>query len=219
MKKNIAYLCMICVTSLYPHISTADSVERFQMNESEMIENERAGLTKPITYHASCKSIATIDSMKPAGKLESGKDIDLILISKKTRQIYLLNENKVIFKHPVTFGRAFDKGPKIQEGDNRTPEGIYSIDYKNLDSKFHKSLHISYPSKYDREFAKQNGLSVGGDIMIHGLPNYKGNANDAKSDRFNRRNWTAGCVATRNSTTDQMINIIKINTTVAICPL
>lgn len=62
-------------------------------------------------------------------------------------------------------------GPKRQEGDHRTPEGRYTIDFHKPDSAFHLALHISYPNEEDRREAARSGVSPGGSIMIHGLPN------------------------------------------------
>lgn len=60
-------------------------------------------------------------------------------------------------------------GPKLREGDNQVPEGIYEIESLNPNSLYHLSLRISYPSKFDRTQAKQDGRKdLGGDIMIHG---------------------------------------------------
>ena len=45
------------------------------------------------------------------------------------------------------------------------------IDSRKAASKFHRALHISYPSEEDRRSARARGVKPGGDIMIHGLPN------------------------------------------------
>ena len=37
-------------------------------------------------------------------------------------------------------------GHKVQEGDGKTPEGRYTLDWRNPQSAFYKSLHISYPN-------------------------------------------------------------------------
>jgi murein L,D-transpeptidase YafK len=64
-------------------------------------------------------------------------------------------------------------GPKLREGDLQVPEGIYQIDWLNPRSAYHLSLHIDYPNARDRERAaldgrEGGGVSLGGDIMIHG---------------------------------------------------
>ncbi|MFX8758819.1 L,D-transpeptidase family protein, partial [Acinetobacter baumannii] len=84
---------------------------------------------------------------------------------------------------------------KSREGDRRTPEGAYSIEFKNERSRFYLALRISYPNADDRKAAQQLGVSPGSDIMIHGLPNGLG----WLSYLHLRRDWTDGCVAVTNS--------------------
>lgn len=60
-------------------------------------------------------------------------------------------------------------GPKLQEGDGQIPEGVYGIEYLNPNSMFHLSLKVSYPNKFDKARAAEDGRrNLGGDIMIHG---------------------------------------------------
>ena len=60
-------------------------------------------------------------------------------------------------------------GPKFKEGDRQIPEGIYGISYLNPKSKFHLSMRINYPNKFDKKMAKnEKRTNLGGDIMIHG---------------------------------------------------
>jgi len=60
-------------------------------------------------------------------------------------------------------------GPKLKEGDRQIPEGIYGISYLNPNSKFHLSMRINYPNKFDKKMAKKDKrTNLGGDIMIHG---------------------------------------------------
>jgi len=60
-------------------------------------------------------------------------------------------------------------GPKFKEGDRQIPEGIYGISYLNPKSKFHLSMRVTYPNKFDKKMAKKEKRSnLGGDIMIHG---------------------------------------------------
>lgn len=56
-------------------------------------------------------------------------------------------------------------GPKRQQGDLQTPEGIYHIDRFNPVSSFHLSMGINYPNKADKKLGQ---TKPGGDIFIHG---------------------------------------------------
>lgn len=46
-------------------------------------------------------------------------------------------------------------GHKQREGDGRTPEGIYKIDFKHPGSRFHLALRVSYPSAADSDGARR----------------------------------------------------------------
>ena len=95
---------------------------------------------------------------------------DSVLILKKDHVMKLLAGGKVIRTYKVALGRG-GLAPKQREGDGRTPEGRYVIDSRNAASHYHKALHISYPNAEDRKRAAKLGVSPGGAVMIHGLPN------------------------------------------------
>lgn len=60
-------------------------------------------------------------------------------------------------------------GPKLREGDQQVPEGVYRLEYLNPNSLYHLSMKINYPNDFDREHAgKENRTDLGGDIFIHG---------------------------------------------------
>ncbi len=102
----------------------------------------------------------------------------------------------------------------MQEGDGKTPEGIYKLDLKKSDSAFHKAFHISYPDTNDMVTAKARGVKPGGNIMIHGQKNGLGWLSFA-SQHFD---WTNGCIALTNSEIDVMWEIVKEGTRVEIYP-
>lgn len=79
-----------------------------------------------------------------------------------------LREWKFINAYPI-LGASGSIGPKIREGDRQVPEGIYSIDWLNPNSRHEVSMQIGYPNAFDREQAAREGRSdPGGEIMIHG---------------------------------------------------
>ena len=55
---------------------------------------------------------------------------DCVLVVKSERRLHLLREGEVFASFRVSFG-ANPEGHKQQEGDERTPEGSYVLDYKN----------------------------------------------------------------------------------------
>ncbi len=138
---------------------------------------------------------------------------DYILVEKSARRLSLLRDGVAIKSYQVALGSA-PVGNKQQEGDNRTPEGIYKIDRRNEKSKFHLSLHISYPTPAEIKAARQLGVSPGGDIMIHGLPNGLGYIGD--SHRLT--DWTAGCIAVTNEEIEEIWAAVADGTVIEIRP-
>ena len=138
---------------------------------------------------------------------------DLVLVKKSERIMYLIKNNKPFRKYKVAFG-ANPEGHKQKEGDERTPEGKYILDYKNADSAFYKSIHISYPNEQDKKRAKNSGVNPGGQIMIHGQKNGFGWLSFA-AQSFD---WTDGCIAVKNDEMDEIWRSIKVGTPISIEP-
>jgi len=125
----------------------------------------------------------------------------------------LLYKGKVLKEYKVSFG-GNSKGHKEREGDQRTPEGKYILDYKKHDSSFYRAIHISYPNKNDIKKAKSLGVSPGGQIMIHGQKNGFG-----WFSYFTQKfDWTDGCIAVENEEMDEIWNLIDIGTPIEIQP-
>ena len=138
---------------------------------------------------------------------------DMVLVVKSESKLYLLKNDKVIKQYKVVFG-ANPKGHKQKEGDERTPEGSYILDYKNDDSGFYKAIHISYPNENDKKRAKKLGVNPGGAIMIHGQKNGLGWFSWV-SQHFN---WTDGCIAVKNSEMDEIWEFLDVGTPIKIKP-
>lgn len=138
---------------------------------------------------------------------------DRVLIEKSAHRLSLLRSGQIIQTYRVSLGRN-PVGPKDRNGDHKTPEGLYRIDWRNPQSKFHLSLHISYPNSQDIVNARRDGVQPGGDIMIHGLPNHLW-----WIGRFHRWiDWTDGCVAVTNGEMDQLWRSVPDGTPVEIRP-
>jgi murein L,D-transpeptidase YafK len=145
--------------------------------------------------------------------LPSNAVADRILVEKSARRLSLLRDGKVLKIYRMVLGGA-PTGPKEYEGDQRTPEGIYSIDFHKPDSDYHLALHISYPEQHDVDRASLQGLSAGSDIMIHGLPNGRG-----WIGRFHRReDWTAGCVAVTDFEIEEIYRAVPDGTVIELRP-
>ncbi|MFE8070010.1 L,D-transpeptidase family protein [Marinobacteraceae bacterium S3BR75-40.1] len=137
--------------------------------------------------------------------------VDLVHIDKSERKMYLLDDGAVVREYDVAFG-ANPKGHKQQEGDERTPEGSYTLDYKKEDSSFYRAMHISYPNAQDRANAAKRGVSPGGFIMVHGQRNWLG----WLAPLTQRFNWTDGCIALTNSDMDEFMKLVTVGTEIQI---
>lgn len=140
-----------------------------------------------------------------------GQKADLIVVDKSDRTLILHKGGKILIRYDnIRFGDA-PEGHKQFEGDERTPEGNYTIDARNPQSSYHLSLRISYPNAKDREEAARKGRSPGGDIFIHGQPNGR---NGPKIDS----DWTDGCIAVGNREIEQIWDLVDDGTLIKIEP-
>ncbi len=134
-------------------------------------------------------------------------------VRKNDRALALYDGDAVLKTYRVALG--FNPlGHKEREGDGRTPEGTYVIDWRNPASAYHLSMHISYPDAEDRARAAERGVSPGGDVMIHGLSDKMAivGAAHAKVD------WTAGCIAVTNDEMDEIWRAVPNGTPITIHP-
>ena len=130
--------------------------------------------------------------------------IDKILILKSERKLILLSQGNFIKEYKVSLGLN-PKGTKVFEGDYKTPEGTYRIDWRHFSKKFNLSMHVSYPSEENKEYAKKFGRSAGGMIMIHGTPK---NGKFPESS-YPKYDWTDGCIALQNKDMEEVWNLVK----------
>lgn len=139
--------------------------------------------------------------------------IDKVLILKKERKLLLLCGDKEVRSYRIALG-GNPVGPKTSKGDNRTPEGFYTVDGRNAASQYHRSLHVSYPNAQDRARAQKLGKNPGGDIFIHGLPNGQGWIGQAHV----LHDWTLGCIAVTNEEIEEIWTFVPNGTVVEIRP-
>lgn len=137
--------------------------------------------------------------------------VNLVLVDKDARKMYLVDQNKILKNYDIALG-GNPAGHKIKEGDQRTPEGIYYLDYRKENSSFHKALHISYPDRRDIALAKERGVNPGGLIMIHGQKNGLG----LLSFFTQSFDWTDGCIAVTNNEMDEIWNLVEDSTKIII---
>lgn len=141
--------------------------------------------------------------------------VDSVVVRKAKRQMDLLKSGAVYRSYRISLGDS-PRGHKMREGDERTPEGDYVLDWRNPRSSFYKSIHVSYPNSRDRAFARAMGFQPGGMIMIHGRPNWLTSAKVAKE--YDGRDWTNGCIAVTNPEMDEIWRLVKDGTPIRILP-
>ncbi len=145
--------------------------------------------------------------------LPAGTAVDRILVEKSARRLSIFHEGKRLKSYGVALGRN-PIGAKQEEGDMKTPEGVYKIDSRNPQSAFHLALHISYPSDEDQAHAAERGVNAGFDIMIHGIQNGSG-----WIGTFHRlHDWTAGCIALTDEEIEELWRVTPDGTPIEIRP-
>lgn len=150
---------------------------------------------------------------RPVSYMPQMGKADMVLVKKSESKLYLMRKGRPIKSYKVAFG-ANPIGHKLQEGDHKTPEGRYILDYKNQQSKFYKSINISYPNEQDIAEARARGVDPGDDIVIHGYPNelygYTG--------PIYPQNWTQGCIGVKNHEMDEIWAMVEVDTPIEIHP-
>jgi murein L,D-transpeptidase YafK len=141
------------------------------------------------------------------------READKVVVVKALRELRLLADGEVFRTYEVSLGRE-PKGDKLWEGDGRTPEGHYILDFKNENSAFHRSIRVSYPNERDWQEARALGVHPGSDIMIHGL---KPEFADIGKGHL-REDWTEGCIAVTNQEMDEIWSLVPVGTPIEIRP-
>lgn len=137
-----------------------------------------------------------------------------VLVRKSEKKLFLINNGKPFREFRIVLGPR-PHGPKMAFGDERTPEGDYTLDRKNENSHFYKSIRISYPNATDRERSARAGIAnPGGAIMIHGQPREKPWTDDI-AQTFN---WTNGCIAVTDEQMDEIWALVDVGTPITIQP-
>ena len=154
-------------------------------------------------------------SKPPAAQTKAGKvQADRIVVYKAKRELVLMRDGKVLKKYWVSLGFG-PKGHKKQEGDGKTPEGVYTIDKRKPRSQFYRALHINYPNDADKAQAKDRGVSAGGELYIHGL----GRSNVSWMGAAHvLTDWTAGCIALTDTEMDELWSLVADGTPIEIKP-
>ena len=137
--------------------------------------------------------------------------VDYIFVDKSDHWMAVYKAGRIIREFRVSLGRGGLK-PKAREGDGRVPEGTYTISDHNPASAYHLSLRISYPTAGQAAAAAARGVSAGGDVFIHGLPNGLASLG-SKQQGYD---WTAGCIALTDREMDWLFQAVPDGTRIEI---
>jgi murein L,D-transpeptidase YafK len=159
-----------------------------------------------------CLSFAMFSHASTTVTLD-GKPVDKVLVMKSEHKLLLQNKGETLKSYRISLGKK-PKGPKQREGDSRTPEGYYWIDWRKTSDKYNLAMHVSYPNIKDQAAARKEGVPPGGMIMIHGTP-----IDDEYPEwYFNTLDWTEGCIAMKNDDMREVWSLVKDGTLIEIRP-
>ncbi|KZY14357.1 hypothetical protein A3726_20740 [Erythrobacter sp. HI0037] len=147
-----------------------------------------------------------------AQQARAGERADFLLIDKSDRRLWVYQDGKVIRSYSGLQYGDQPVGHKRFQGDERTPEGRYTISYGNPQSSYYLSLHIDYPNAQDRAYARSRGRSPGGLIFLHGQPNGLAYEQRIPGD------WTDGCIALSNPEIAELWSLVPDGTPIEIRP-
>ncbi|GGU67760.1 hypothetical protein GCM10009504_25850 [Pseudomonas laurentiana] len=141
------------------------------------------------------------------------RSVEKVLVIKSARQLQLISAGEPFKSYRISLGKQ-PNGPKQREGDKRTPEGLYWLDWRKVSDRYNLAMHVSYPNVSDAARARREGVEPGGMIMIHGTP-----LNEEYPEwYFHTLDWTEGCIAMKNADMREVWSLVKDGTLIEIRP-
>jgi murein L,D-transpeptidase YafK len=134
------------------------------------------------------------------------KEKSVILVDKKTNTLiladYVNGEYKILKKYHATLGQV--KGDKEDEGDLKTPEGIYTFKTRltppHLAPKFGSmAYYMNFPNTYDSLAGH-----TGSNIMLHATN---------EPDRLAKNYDSLGCVVVKNEEIQEIFPHVRVGLT------
>lgn len=159
-----------------------------------------------------CLTFTALSHANAAPSLGS-PSIDKVLVVKSERKLHLVSAGQTLKSYRVSLGKQ-PNGAKSREGDKRTPEGFYWIDWRKTSDKYNLSMHISYPNARDLAQAQKEGVPAGSMIMLHGTPLDE----EYPEWFFYTLDWTEGCIALSNHDMREIWLLVKDGTLIEIRP-
>jgi murein L,D-transpeptidase YafK len=143
--------------------------------------------------------------------------INRVVIDKSDYLLRVYDEEGLFARYPVVFGSEPDRD-KFKQGDKRTPEGVFTIQYIQQHKKWCMMMMLDYPTpetikKFERR-KKEGKLELdaapGSAIGIHGTWPH----DDYLIDKY--KNWTDGCISLKNNHLKDLARYLKAGTKVEI---
>lgn len=126
---------------------------------------------RTVDYYAPAAEARLLPYFQRAGMQYPPQQVALLVFKQeKILELWAKNNNAwVRIKTYRVLAASGGPGPKLREGDDQVPEGIYKIKFLNPRSRFHLSLDLDYPNAFDREHARlEHRYQPGSNIFIHG---------------------------------------------------
>ncbi len=157
--------------------------------------------------------IIFIFALNPQNLYAKTDKADKIVVLKEKRLLFLLRDGEIIKAYKIALGKS-PVGHKTRLGDNKTPEGTYTLTSRKQSEKYHLTIFISYPNESDTLNAKKLGVSPGNSIAIHGLPKDLSSLNKL----HRQMDWTSGCIAVTNDEIEEIWRLVDDGTPIEIKP-
>ena len=187
------------------------------------------GATQGHTWNSAVGVADCANAWGSAGNLLSSCDTvkdHYIVVHKSARNVALCNAGSLVSNHEAGLGFA-PTGDKVEQGDGKTPEGVFYVANTLPNSSYYKAFLISYPDKADATRGLTAGLissteksqidsaqtnctippqstGLGGYVEVHG--------NGGSSD------WTLGCVGLADTSIDALWTSLKVGDTIVVLP-
>lgn len=133
---------------------------------------------------------------------------DRVVVLKKERTLELLSDGKVIKTYNVALG-----GDPVGPITRRRKAPTFWIRATHTASFTSRSI-FRIPTRGIRRPAQQRGVSPGGDVFVHGLPNGYGWVGAG----HRARDWTDGCIAVTNEEIEEIWSAVADGTPIEIRP-
>ena len=222
MQNQISFLKSGLLLSLIVAYSPLGLAVDSQTQKPNSQSQKKSGEVKESSLFPKCSMFSDKSKQRAIKESEENdldQEVEFILISKSRRKMIVFSKDEILKQYSVSLGFT-PKGHKVEEGDGRTPEGLYQVEYKLKRSQFHRALKISYPNQRDLSIARSLGVEAGGNVMIHGEPSTdekKALLREMKAER-GQVDWTHGCVAIGDDEITEVFDNVKENTPIRICP-